>query len=123
MPSSQKLYPRGQVAHQSGDLMDAINIKVTTTNNAKQIHTIRQRGAGVTIGNEETTVTMDLLISENGIERDWLKKLKTGKIEQVRIKVPGETITVNGVIKQSDLELPLDDAIKQSVTFIGHVDD
>ncbi len=123
MAAEQKLYPRGQVAMETGDLADAINIKISTTNNAKQVHTIRQKGAGVTLGTEETTVTLDLVVSEDGPERDWIKKLKEGSIEQLRVKVPGETYTVNGVVKQVDVELPIDDAIKQNITFIGKQED
>lgn len=123
MASEQKLFPRGQVAMDTGDLADAVNVKIDTTNNAKQVHTIRQKGAGVTLGVEETTVTLDLLISEDGPERNWIKLLKNGTIKQLRIKVPGETYTVNGVVKQVGIELPIDDAIKQNVVFIGKQED
>jgi hypothetical protein len=123
MAAEQKVFPRGQVAMENGDLITAVNIKIDTTNNAKQVHTIRVKGAGVTLGVEETTVTMDLVVSEDGMERAWHKKLKQGTIEQLRIKVPGQNFTVNGVVKQLGTELPIDDAIKQNVVFIGHMED
>lgn len=123
MAVEQKIYPRGAVALASGNLIQATNIKVSNTNNAKQVHTIAQKGSGVTFGVEETTVTFELVISEDGEERDWLAMLKQGQIKQLRIKVPGRTMTINGAVKQDDYELPLDDAIKQTITFIGHMDD
>lgn len=123
MAREQKLFPRGQVAMENGDLADAVNIKIDITNNAKQVHTIRVKGAGVTLGTEETTVSLDLVISEDGQERDWIKALKKGTIKQLRLKVPGATYTVNGVVKQVGIEMPLDDALKQSVSFIGHTED
>ncbi len=123
MAAEQKIYPRGRIAMTTGDLVDVTNVKIDTTNNAKQVHTIRQKGAGITLGNEETTVTFDIVVSEDGEERDWLEALKKGLIKQLRLKIPGRTMTVDGAIKQLSTELPLDDAIKQSVTFIGHLQD
>lgn len=117
------VYPRGQIAEGAGDLIDVTNVKVTTTNNGKQVHTIRRKGAGITLGTEETTVTFDSVISEEGQERDYFKKVKKGTIQQLRIKVPGETLTVQGSYTTRDFELPLDDAIKLSLTFIGHLTD
>lgn len=121
--ANQKLYPRGRIALQTGDLIDCTNVKIDQTNNSKQVHTILQRGAGITQGNEETTVTFDLVVSEQGPERDWLGMLKKGTVKQIRMKLPGLTITVDGVVKQISTELPLDDAIKQTITFIGKTAD
>lgn len=114
-----KVFPRGRIALGGGDLIDVTNIKVTTTNNAKQVHTINQKGAGITLGTEETTVSYDSVVSQDGVERDYYQLVKTGKIVQLRLKVPGETITVTGAYKSRDFELPLDDSIKLSMEFIG----
>ena len=114
------VYPRGRIAIGSGDLIDVTNIKITTTNNAKQVHTIIQKGAGITLGVEETNVSFDSVISEDGQERDYFTLVKTGVISQLRIKLPLETITVEGSYKTRDFELPLDDSIKLSMEFIGH---
>jgi hypothetical protein len=116
-----KVYPRGRIAVGSGDLIDVTNVKVTTTNNAKQVHTILQKGAGITLGVEETTVSFDSVISEDGQERDYFTLVKTGRISQLRIKLPLETITVEGTYKTRDFELPLDDSIKLSMEFVGHM--
>lgn len=118
-----KVYPRGRIATGSGDLIDVTNIKVNTTNNAKQVHTIIQKGAGVTLGVEETTVSFDSVVGEDGQERDYFFLVKSGRIGQVRIKIPGETMTVEGAYKTRDFELPLDDSIKLSLEFIGHLVD
>ncbi len=123
MADTQKLYPRGRIALGNGDLIDVTNVKVDITNNAKQVHTLRQKGAGITLGVEETTVSFDLSISDEGEERDWVKFLKKGQIKTLRIKIPGRTISVNGVVQSIGDELPLDDAIKQSISFVGHMED
>jgi predicted secreted protein len=118
----QKKYPRGFIAMGNGDLIQVTNIKVDHKNNAKQVHTIRKKGAGIVMGVEETSVSFDAVVDENGSERDYLKMLKMGEIKQLRIKVPGETISVNGVVSDLSKELPLDSEIKFSITFIGHAE-
>ena len=119
----QKIYPRGFIAMGNGDLIQVTNVKIDHVNNAKQVHTIRQKGAGIVLGVEETTVSFDAVVSEDGPERDYLSILKGGEIKQIRIKIPGETISVNGTVSSLSKELPLDAEIKFSITFIGHTED
>ena len=119
----QKIYPRGFIAMDSGDLIDVTNVKHDIVNNAKQVHTIRQTGAGVTLGVEETTISFDAVVSEDGPERDYLRFLKRGTLKQIRIKIPGETISINGIFTTRGMELPLDSEIKFSLTFIGKTED
>lgn len=119
----QKLYPRGWIAMGNGDLIQVTNVKIDHTNNAKQVHTIRRKGAGITLGVEETTVSFDAVVDENGSERDYLKMLKRGDIKQLRVKVPGETLTITGTVSALSKELPLDAEIKYSITFIGRTED
>jgi len=121
--TEQVIYPRGRIALDSGDLVDVTNVKVDFTNNAKQVHTLRRPGAGYTLGTQEVTVTYDAAISAEGFERDYFSMVKRGTIKQLRIKVPGKTINVEGVYKTAGLELPLDSEIKQSLTFVGKMGD
>lgn len=121
--NEQLIYPRGRIALDSGDLIDVTNVKLDLTNNSKQIHTLRRKGAGFTLGVEETTITFDVVVSEDGPERDYLAMIKQGQVKQVRIKVPTLTLTVEGTFKDLSFELPIDDAIKQSLTFIGKLTD
>lgn len=118
----QKKFPRGFIAMGNGDLIQVTNIKVDHVNNAKQVHTIRKKGAGIVMGVEETTISFDAVVDEDGPERDYLKLLKSGEIKQLRVKIPGETISVNGVVSALSKELPLDAEIKFSITFIGHTE-
>ncbi len=117
------IYPRMQIAFGAGDLIDAQNIKYSRTNNGKQVHTIRRKGAGKTLGVEETTVTFDLAISEEGAERDFAEAVRAGTISQIRLKLPGRTIIVNGSFDGEDIEGPLDAEIKQSMTFTGKTEE
>src|SRR5262245_9886498 len=119
MADDFKIYPRGSIAFGNGDLVQVTNVKVETTNNARLKHTLRKKGAGVTLGVEETTISFDMEINEDGPEKNYLKSIKTGEIKQLRVKIPEETITCNGVFTKRSLELPLDDAIKATIDFIG----
>src|SRR5574341_796310 len=86
-------------------------------------HTLRQKGAGLSMGVEETMVSFDALVSEDGPERDYLKLLKKGTIKQLRVKLPGETLTINGGVSKRSVEIPLDDAVKYTIEFIGRCED
>lgn len=119
----QKKFPRGFIAMGNGDLIQVTNVKIDHTNGAKQVHTIRRNGAGISLGVEETTVSFDAVVDEDGSERDYLKMLKQGQIKQIRVKVPGETLTITGTVSALSKELPLDSEIKYSITFIGRTED
>jgi hypothetical protein len=123
MADDFKLFPKGQIALDSGDLIQVTNVKQETTTNAKVVHTIRRKGAGATLGVEESTLSFDAVCDEDGFERDYLKMVKKGTVKQVRIKVPGETLNFVGVASKRSLELPLDDAIKYTIEMVGRVDD
>jgi hypothetical protein len=123
--NEQLIYPQAFLAQGNGDLLQVSNFTVTLTNNGKQVHTLRRKGAGVTMGTQETNVTFDAVIDEGGAERNYWRDVMRGTIRQIRAKAPGgKTVcTVNGMYKQCDLDGPLDDATKVSCTFIGHMED
>lgn len=116
-------FPRGRIALGNGDLIDVTNVKLMHTNNSKQVHTMNKSGTGVVKGNEETTISYDCVVSETGQERDYFTLVKSGKIVQVRLKLPLETITVEGAYKTRSFDLPTDDSIKLSLEFIGSMAD
>lgn len=119
---TQLIYPKGYIAVGASDLIDVTNIKISTKNNGKQVHTLKQEGAGVVKGNTETTITYDAVISELGPEADYFKMVAKGTIKQLRIKVPAATYTVTGMYTSTDIDIPEGDAIKQSLEFIGKLD-
>lgn len=119
MPSEHLSYPRGRIAMDSGDLMDVTDVTYDMVNNAKQVHTIRRRGAGTVMGNEETTVSFNVAISEEGEERDYFKAVQKGLVKQIKLKIPGRTISVEGRYTTVGLDIPLDAEIKERLTFIG----
>lgn len=120
MSNELPVFPRGAIALDNGDLVQVVNVKVDQKKaGTKIVHTIRQQGAGIVLGNEETNATWEFVNPEGGAERDYYKMLRTGKVKKVRIKVPGETFAIIGVVHGRGLELPVDDAIKGTVEFMG----
>lgn len=120
---TDKSYPKARIAMGNGDLMQVTNLKVSTDNSAKTVPTLRRpMGAGFTLGEEKSSVTFDYVVDEDGAERDYIKSLRSGKVHQLRIKVPGETITVNGVIKKRDIDGDVDNPIKGSIEVTAILD-
>ena len=116
-------YPRGTVAMGNGDLTQIVNLKGKYSNNAKLKHTLRKSPSGFTLGHRECSGTFDLEIPETGEERDYWTMVKEGQVKQLRIKIPGTTKAINIIASDLDFELPSDDAIKESVGFIGELVD
>jgi len=124
MGGEQLKYPQAYLAMGNGDLVQVTNFTATLGNGGKQQHTLRRRGAGVILGNQESQATFDSAIDENGPERNYWRDVIDGTIRQLRVKVPGgrTTLVINGMFTQCDLDGPLDDATKVSCTFIGHME-
>ena len=121
--TEQELFAKAFIAQGNGDLVRVTNFNVSSTNNGKQVHTLREDGAGVTLGVRENTVTFDFVVGENGFERNYVKDIQDGKIVQLRCKFPGgKVLTFNGIYTQISLDAPLDDAVKGSITFIGKLE-
>lgn len=122
--NEQLIYPQAAIAMDSGDLVQVTNFQASFTNNAKQKHTIRRRGAGISFGNPESQVTFDSIIDEDGPERDYWRLAKKKQIKQLRVKLPGgKTLVYNGAYKEVKTDGPLDDATKVSCVFIGNQED
>lgn len=121
--ADQELFAKAFIAQGNGDLVRVTNFKVTFTNNGKQIHTLRQDGAGVTLGVREANVSFDFVIGENGFERDYIAAVQNGTIVQLRAKFPGGRVLVlNGIYTTVDLDAPLDDAVRGSIQFTGRLE-
>lgn len=112
-------YPRGTVAMGNGDLTQVVNLKLKVSRGAKLKHTLRKTPSGYTTGHQEVSGTFDVEIPETGEERDYWKMVATGEVKQLRVKIPGTTKALLIVASDLELELPSDDAIKETVSFIG----
>ena len=122
MADAQLIYPVAAIAMGNGDLQQVTNFRISYKTGAKQKHTQRRRAAGIVYGLEETEVSWDFEIDEDGPERDYWGMAQKKQIKQVRAKVPGKTFTINGGFSSVDLDAPLDDAAKGSATMIGKLE-
>ena len=124
MAEEQLRYPQAYLAMDNGDLVQVTNFTANITNNAKQKHTLRKSGAGISFGVTESTVNFDSIIDEDGAERDYWKAVKLKQLKQILIKEPGgRALTYNGAFQSLGADGPLDDAYKLSPVFIGHLED
>ena len=122
--TEQLLLPQSYLAMGSGDLVQVQDFRVTLTDNSKQVHTLRRKGAGITQGVEESTVTFNSVLDEDGSERDYWRLVQKKIVKQIRAKAPGgKTLVINGKFSGVDLDGPLDDATKIACTFIGKMED
>lgn len=120
---AQRKYGQSYVAQGNGDFVQCTSFTVTTTNNGKQVHTLREKGSGYVLGVEESTIKMEFAISDAGPERDFHRQLKEGEPVLLRVKIPGgDVFSYNGVYTGVDMDGSLDDATKFSVNFVGHMD-
>lgn len=113
-------YPKAQMSLGAGDLVQVTNFKLTTKNNAKTKHTLRRNGAGSTLGTTDAELSFDMEVDERGQEREYAEMLFSGTAQTVRIKLPGGKVVVfTGVVNTEDLDQPLDDALKVSISMNG----
>jgi hypothetical protein len=119
MADDLKLFPRGSIALDSGDLMDVTNVKVTQKRDVKTVDTLRATAAGIFIGHESTSLSFEAVCPSTGPERDYYAMLRTGKIKTFRIKIPGETFAVVGAVSQRVLDLPSDAPLKYNIEAVG----
>lgn len=113
------VYPKGQIGFGTGNLKTATNAKYSFKNGAKLKHSIAQTPSGVTFGHQEVTGSIDFEISENGPERDIVNDVRSGTKRQFRFKDATTTDTIIGVLDGIDKEIPSDDCVKVTATFVG----
>lgn len=116
-----KLFPRGALAAGNGDLIQITNVSIDTKNGAKQKHTIREDGVGIAFGNEETTVSFDFDVPEEGMERDYFEQVRKKKVSLLRLKIPKKTLVIDGAYSSVKIDIPQDDAVKGSCEFVGKI--
>jgi hypothetical protein len=116
-----EVFPHARVSLDNGDIWHCTGVKVNITSNKKLVHLMR--GKGITRGNEDTVVDIDTAVGEDGEEIDGVAYVKRNIVKQIRIKIPGRTLTVNGGFNTYALDGPIDSEIKISLNFIGHTED
>jgi hypothetical protein len=114
-------YPKGQIAVNGGNLQDAFDIQVKFDDGETDVHTLRNGGmaAGSTGGKRKCEITFKSAIGQEGFERDYMGNHSKRKVVNVRVKVPGKTISVTGRFRQPSISSNLDGFIEFTVTIGG----
>lgn len=123
MANNQQTYDQAYLAQGNGDFVQCTDFTIDTTNNGKQVHTLRRKGSGVVLGVQESNVSFNLAIDGEGPERTFHSQMIRGKEIQLRGKIPGgEVLTLNGKYTAIGVGAPLDDAVTYAVSFVGHLE-
>ncbi len=112
MSDSLQKYPRGQIGHGPGALVEVENVKLAINPNVKLKHTLARTPSGYTTGVREATLSFKMNVGETGPERDFYSALDAGTVQGFRLLLPGGlTYRVTGPISKHDIDVPLDDAV------------
>ena len=112
-------YPRGQISLGAGDLTQVTDIKFDFKRNTKLKHTLKKSPSGKVLGVREVTGSFDVIVDEDGPEREYFARVDSGEEVNMRLKLPGVTKNFVGCLTDLSGELPLDDAVKLTVSFAG----
>jgi hypothetical protein len=115
-------YPKGRIAIQGGELQDAFDIALTFEDGKQTVHTFRGKGManGMTTGKKKSTVTFKSAVSANGMERAYMEDWNSNKKINVRVKIPGKTITINGNYTKPNFgSMNVDNFIEFSISVEG----
>jgi len=115
----QKFYPKGRISKGAGDLVDVTEVTVKMSKGRKQIGTLRNPTSGITNGEHANEITFKSVISEDGFERDYQKDFDNDTVAQYRLKVPGKTYALTGMIDDLEINSTKDGAIEFSCKVIG----
>lgn len=120
MASSEiPFFPRGQISFGAGDLVQVTNVTFTYTANTKLKHSLKRSPSGKVVGNKELSGKFDVELDEDGPEREYFARVDSGEEVSMRLKLPNLTKNVVGALVGIDGEMPLDDACKLTVNWIG----
>ena len=113
------LYPRGQISFGAGDLVQVTNVTFAYTHGTKLKHTLKRSPSGKVLGNQELSGKFDCEIDQDGPERDYFARVASGEEVNMRLKLPNLTKNIVGVLVSIDGDMPLDDAVKLTINWVG----
>lgn len=116
-----KAHPRGQVHLNGTQLMQATMGRFTAKNNAQLKHTLARSPNAIVTGNIEADGSIEIDVPEEGTEFDYIRLVTTGKKVSFQFEIPDQNVTVEGMFTSIEGELPLNDAVKFTLAWIGKV--
>jgi len=112
-------YPKGRISMGAGDLVDVFDIGHKYEVGEELVHTIRKNPAGSTGGKRKSEITFKAAIPAEGFERDYHGKAVKREKFQLRLKLPGKTITQVGRLSIVESHTSVDGFIEFTATHIG----
>lgn len=114
-------YPKGHIAVEGGELQDAYDLNLVFEDGETDVHTFGGGGEakGSTSGKKKGTLTFKSAISEAGFERDYFGRYKKRKVTNVRVKVPGKSISITGRYRSPSITSNVDGFIDFSIVIAG----
>jgi len=113
-------YTNGQI-QQGADLQSAVGADFTIENNAKLQHTLRRNAAGIIIGVVDVSGSIDIVVDETGLEKEWLQMVLGGRAVKLRYKLPLLTGNFDGFAKTAAVTLKTGEAVTVKISVVGKI--
>ncbi len=114
-----KAHPRGQIAVEGSQLMQAVMGRFSFTNGAQLKHTLARSPNGVVLGVRDCNGSIEIDVAEDGIEQPWYTLVRTGKRVNAQYEIPTLNCEIEMVLSGVDTELPVDNSVKLTVNWVG----
>ncbi len=117
-------YPKADLEIDGTNLYTIYDINVKETNGAKPESTFRAKGAGVSFGESNSTITFKIKLPRTPAERNWRQMVRRRQIKSITIRNPdGSRDVYSGAFSERDMQSGLEGATEQTMTFVGHAED
>jgi hypothetical protein len=114
-------HSRGQVVIAGSRVIQCVMARCSIKKGAKVKHTLNRQGNAIVYGNAEVSGTIELDLTDEGPERDWIGELLSQKKYNTHYEIPLYNIHFQIGLDTADVEMPLDDAIKLTLNFVGAI--
>jgi len=122
MPSNEELaqLPRGQISFGSGPLQLIVDFDAKTANGVKLKSFLRRNPGGYVVGAKVVTGSFNLMVSEDGDERDWHALVDKAEVMPLVVKSPGGVRrTLKAILTEVGDKTSVEDGYARSISFTG----
>lgn len=112
--------PRGQVSFGSGPLQLILDFDAKTANGVKLKSFLRRNPGGYVVGAKVVTGSFNMMVSEDGDERDWDQLVDEAKMQRLIVKAPGgKRKTLNCILTEVGDKTSVEDGYARAISFTG----
>lgn len=117
--SELKKHPKGQITCQGSQMMQATMGRFSIDNGATMKHTMARKQNGVVLGVPDCNGSVEIDVAADGLEQPWYTLVQSGTEVAFQYEIPTLNVEITGVLKSIDTELPMDQAVKLTVSWVG----